>query len=183
MRRFCLLMVAISLGVATVGCSDDDATSPSVEDNGDTITTDEVTTDSDDATGSLARPQIDPALMPAPGDVQHEVEGATYDYAAADAATSAYSCSVSSTAIVVELQVSGGAMATQANSSDGQSWQGTMTLSHPDTDRIYFSSPGIDGTFAVDGTMAVYEGAFHWRTSSDPGLNEDAGTGTVRITC
>lgn len=128
--------------------------------------------------------EIDVASMPATGDAQFVVEGATYDFAAADAAEGpAYSCVVGPTEIVAELQLSPGALLVQVNNPDGEKWLGNITISPAGSDRIYFSEPGFDGTFVVDGTMAQYDGDFFWRTSDNPASREDAGVGTVRLSC
>lgn len=140
----------------------------------------------DGSDGSADSPsgEIDVASMPAVGDVQFEVEGATYDFLAANAAQGpAYSCVVEPAQIVVELQMSPGALLVQVNNPDGEKWLGNITISPADSDRIYFSEPGFDGTFVVDGTMAQYTGDFFWRTSADPASREDAGVGTVRLSC
>lgn len=138
----------------------------------------------DDGGGELAAPEIDPAAMPPVGDVRFEIEGATHDFSAADAAQGpAYSCVVDPTSITVELQTQPGQLAAQAIRGDQTRWQGSITIAPPDTDRIYSTTPGADGIFAVDGSMAVYEGEFTWRTTTDPALREPAGVGTVRFSC
>lgn len=186
-------IVVIVLAAAACGGSDDDAGDASSAPEGseqvtspDADAADESTDAADESEGSKdATPgEIDAASMPATGDAQFEVEGATYEFAAADAAQGpAYSCSVGPTQIVAELQLSPGALLVQVNNPDGEQWLGNITISPPGSDRIYFSEPGFNGTFVVDGTMAQYVGDFFWRTSDNPASNEDAGVGTVRLSC
>lgn len=192
MKALKLLVLVVTLGMTLVACGGDDAspvasTVPSdSEDGGDSTESGDVDSSvADDAsTGGGRTIVIDPASMPSPGDGQFEVEGTTHDFAAADAAGGpASSCSVDPAAIVVELQLSPGALLLQANSADGENWQGMVTISPPGSDRIYFSTPGFEGTFAVQDTMTIYEGDFFWRTSDDPAAREEAGIGTVRVTC
>lgn len=181
-RRRWSFSLVVALGAAS-GCGGDDtaSTPEAAAVAGDA----EVPGGSEDdaAAGGPGTPEIDPAAMPGAGDAQFVVEGATYEFGAADAAESAYSCTVSPDSVVVELQLRPGAMLVQANRTDGEPWQGSVTISPAGADRIYFSTPGFDGTFAVEGSMAVYEGNFSWRTSDDPARREDAGTGTVRMSC
>ena len=188
MRRALALALALAVVGGVVACGDDDESADEATpvDADSEATGADVEAEPSDAaadTGASA-PEIDPVDMPAVGGVQFVVEGSTYDFASADAAGGpAQSCSVGPSEIVVELQTQPGALVVQASVLDGEQWVGSVTISPPGTDRIYSSTPGPEGTFAVDGSMAVYEGAFFWRTSADPGLREDAGVGTVRMSC
>lgn len=182
MRRLRWIPLVVVLGMAVAACGGDDVGLPTGTgpDGGSGVSTTEPGVMD---FGAPTVPEIDPAAMPSPGDVQFEVEGTTHAFAAAEAIESAYSCSVDSGAVVVEVQLAPGALLLQASRADGETWQGSVTISPRGSERIYFSSPGFDGTFAVEGTMAVYEGDFYWRTSDDPGSREEAGTGMVRVTC
>lgn len=197
MVRVTSMLIVVGLGLLVVGCGDDDeladlvdsaptdaagGSEDAVEGEGDGAS--DPADGGADGSEGLTPPPIDPASMPPTGDTRLEVEGLTFDFAAADAAQGpAYSCSVEDGAIRAELQVPGGTFLARGDQPDGATWFGSVTISHPDTERIYFSVPGTDGTFAVDGSVAVYEGEFFWRTSSDPTLQEPAGIGTVHISC
>lgn len=186
------MVVMVLLGAACGG-SDDDADDASSAPAGteqaaspDGGAGSETTEPADESVGPEDAPAggIDAASMPATGDAQFEVEGATYEFAAADAAQGpAYSCSVGPSEIVAEFQLSPGALLVQVNNPDGEQWLGNITISPPGSDRIYFSEPGFNGTFVVAGTMARYDGDFFWRTSDNPASNEEAGVGTVRLSC
>lgn len=195
MSQRTLIPILMALGVVCVACGGGDDESPSsasgspeapggADDDGAQDESDSAESGAD-AGGSIgAAIQIDPTTMPSPGDAEFDVEGSTFVFSAADAAGGpASSCSVDPAAIVVELQLSPGAMLVQANNADGNTWQGSVTISPQGSDRIYFSTPGFDGTFATQDNMAVYEGDFFWRTSDDPASRNDAGTGVVRMTC
>jgi hypothetical protein len=191
LRRISALVIVL----AAAGCGDGDddggeaipgpgaseqATSPGADAGSETSEA----ADASDGAQATPSAEIDAASMPASGDAQFEVEGTAYDFVAGDAAEGpAHSCAVSPTQIVVEMQLSPGALLVQASNPDGDKWLGNITISPPGSDRIYFSEPGFNGTFAVVGTMAQYDGEFFWRTSDDPASSEEAGVGTVRLSC
>jgi hypothetical protein len=176
--------VAMTLGWAACG-SDDETPAPAADeaDASQEAGSDEATsatepaTDSDSDSGELDAPSIDPATMPASGNLQFVVDGSTYDF---DIST--YDCQVGPDIVFVGATDESDVFISATNSGDG-GWAGQLQISEPDGDRIYGSLAGLEGTFAVDGTMAAYEGNFGWTTRANPGVSEDAGIGTVRIAC
>jgi hypothetical protein len=191
MRTVWSASLVLVLVVTTVACGgDDERPHIASQDDGDTPRTASTSADPADAApgtgngpGAPAAPQVDATAMPGVGNAQFVVEGTAYDFAGADAAGGAAStCTVDPGVVTVELQTSPGALLVQAG-FDGQRWQGSVTIRPPGVDRIYFSAPGFDGTFAVEETMAVYEGTFYWRTADDPAHRAEAGIGTVRMAC
>lgn len=184
-RLLWVALVLLAGPIAACG-GDDDASTPAA-DGGTGSSPDEVGGDDSDDEGSItdfgpSEPVIDPAAMPEQGDTRLLVEGETFDFAAADSAGSAYSCAVSEGSITVEYQLSPGLLSVQAT-HDGDRWQGQLTIAPPGTDRIYSSEVGLGGTFAVEGTLAAYKGDFTWRTNENPAALEDAGPGTLLISC
>lgn len=115
--------------------------------------------------------------MPASGVLQFVVDGSSYDFD-----ISGYDCEVGPDVIFVGATDESDVFISATISSEG-GWAGQLQIAQPDGDRVYGSLAGLDGTFAVDGTTTAYEGGFSWTTRANPGVSEDAGTGTVRIAC
>jgi hypothetical protein len=173
----------MAVGLVACGSDDDESPSPPAEEAGASVVdeSDDDTTATEPADDSDAAapgaPSIDPATMPAPGNLQFVVDGSTYDFD-----LSAYDCQVSSDVIFIGATDESDVFVTATYSADG-GWAGQLQIEEPDGDRVYGSLAGLEGTFAVDGTTAAYEGSFSWTTRADPGSVQDAGTGTVKIAC
>lgn len=190
-----LLACCLAVGLAIAACGGDDDSSSNgglgagvasqATSGGDGAPATAPAPAADGGSGTSASPEIDAAAMPAPGGAQFVVEGSTYDFTSAGAAV--HVCSVDPSMITVEYQAAPGTLAIQASSADGDRWQGVagvdVTVKPDGTERIYVSTPGIDGTFAIEGAMVLYEGVFNSLTMADPGNRAAVGVGTVTVTC
>jgi hypothetical protein len=116
---------------ASQEATSDDATSP---------TEPATDSDSDSDSGGLDTPSIDPATMPASGNLQFVVDGSTHDF---DIST--YDCQVGPDVVFVGATDESDVFISATNSGDG-GWAGQLQIGEPDGDRIYGSLAGLEGT-------------------------------------
>lgn len=166
MRVIRVVAAGLVLSLVVVACGDDGSETTIPSDGGGSGQD----VQADDA------PVIDPAAMPESGHLEFEVANQVYDF---DIST--YDCQIGPDIVFVGLTDEGGVFIS-ATSTDG-SFAGQVQINAPDTGRVYGSLAGLEGQFAVEGSTAVYQGRFGWATRDNPGVSEDAGTGTIRIAC
>jgi hypothetical protein len=133
---------------------------------------------------ALEKPDIDLAMMPAPGEAKVEVDGNSFVYLQSESLENQhFSCDVSSDAIVVNFQTpEGHSLMIQVGLQDSGVWFGSIVASTRDSDRTY-QSTSQDGMFAIEGTSLLYSGPFTYRTRQNPGDFIDAGQGSIAVTC
>lgn len=180
--RWRVLLVGFS--VLAVACGDDGGSAADLSGGATDPGQTGDSANGDPATGGGDVPDLDPAVMPPPGEARVEVAGETFVFKQSDMLEGVFACEISDNGISINFQSDRHDMSLQGAAPPDGAILASTTVSPEESDLIYSSSNGGgNGGVAVDGSHVLYSGQFTQTVALDRADSSDAGVGTVAVTC
>ena len=134
--------------------------------------------------GDFDTPDIDPSSMPPPGEARVEVDGETFVFRQADMLEGPFTCEIRDNGVTINFQSDRHDLLLQGAVTPDGELIATTTVSPEESDNKYTAqNAGGAGAVAAEAPHLVFVADFSSYPKDDPASFNDAGTGTIRVTC
>lgn len=145
---------------------------------------DSESSDAGSSNGDFDTPDIDPSAMPPPGEAHVDVDGETFVFRQAEMLEGPFTCEIRDNGVTINFQSDRHDLLLQGAVTPDGELIATTTVSPEESDNKYTAqNAGGAGAVAAEAPHLVFVANFSSYPKDDPASFNDAGTGTIRVTC